>query len=49
MIGRYVLFIYIDCDISQKRSEFREISVSRVLHAGIAPIHGYYFRDMTDF
>ena len=32
----------------QKRSKFREISVSRVLHAGIGPIHGY-FRDMTGF
>ena len=31
-----------------KRSKFREISVSRVLHAGIGPIHGY-FRDMTAF
>ena len=32
----------------QKRSEFREISVSRVIPAGIGLIHGY-FRDMTDF
>ena len=34
--------------IKLKRSEFREISVSRVIPAGIGPIHGY-FRDMTDF
>ena len=32
----------------QKRSKFREISVSRVIPAGIGPIHGY-FRDMTAF
>ena len=31
-----------------KRSKFREISVARVLPAGIGLIHGY-FRDMTAF
>ena len=31
-----------------KRSKFREIFVSRVIPAGIGPIHGY-LRDMTGF